>query len=170
VEPEALLALGRVTGAHGIRGLVKMSFYSGAAPQGIGPGSVVRLRSPAGEITHHTALEIAAHGGQFLLRLERVLDRGGAEALVGAELVVARGDLPELEEGSFYWSDLIGMEVLTGDGRRLGELVDILETGSNDVYRVRGRRGEVLVPALASVVRRVDLQARRMWVDLPEGL
>jgi 16S rRNA processing protein RimM len=48
--------------------------------------------------------------------------------------------------------------------------VEILETGSNDVYRVRGRQGEVLVPALASVVRRVDLIAGRMWVDLPEGL
>jgi 16S rRNA processing protein RimM len=102
--------------------------------------------------------------------LAQVGDRDAAQALLGAEMVVPRGELPDPGPDTYYWADLIGLTVLTEDGGCLGELVEILETGSNDVYRVRGRQGEVLVPALASVVRRVDLIAGRMWVDLPEGL
>jgi len=170
VDADALLVLGKVSGAHGIRGLVRMFFFSGAPPSNIAAGSTIRLRSARGETTRHTVVEMTAHRGQFLLQLDRVADRRGAEAMVGAELVLARGELPEPEEGSYYWTDLIGLAVSTLEGQPLGELVEILETGSNDVYRVRSGNREVLVPALASVVRRVDLNAGRMWVDLPEGL
>jgi 16S rRNA processing protein RimM len=102
--------------------------------------------------------------------LEGVTDRSAAEALTGAEVVVARGRLPQPEADSFYWTDLIGLTVATMDGKPLGNLVRILETGANDVYVVRQGKRETLVPALAAVVRRVDLEQRRMWVELPEGL
>ncbi len=170
MDADTLLALGRVIGAHGIHGAIKVAFYSGAAPEGTGPGSVVCLRLNEVRTARYTVREMLARTGHFLVRLDQIADRSGAEALVGAEMVVPRGALPEPEEGSYYWADLIGLTVVTTDGRILGELVEILETGSNDVYRVCGEAGEVLVPALALVVRRVDLQAGRMWVDLPEGL
>jgi len=170
VDADRLVALGRVTGVHGIRGAVKMRFYSGSAPAVLAPGAPVRLRLSNGQIAVFTASEIAAQGGRYRLRLAQIEDRDGAQALVGAEMVVARRELPELEAGTYYWADLLGLSVYAQDGACLGRLVEILETGGNDVYRVQGEQREVLVPALASVVRRVDLTAERMWVDLPEGL
>jgi 16S rRNA processing protein RimM len=170
VDADALLVLGKVIGAHGVRGLVKMMFFSGSAPRCLVPEADIRLRRAKGETAVYKVLEVTSHRGHFLVRLDRVDDRDTAEALIGAEMMVARSDLPDPGEDNFYWSDLIGMEVLTGEGRRLGELVGIIETGSNDVFRVRSGRREVMVPALASVVRRIDLQGGRMWVDLPEGL
>jgi 16S rRNA processing protein RimM len=170
VDADALVALGRVTGVHGIRGAVKLRFYSGDLPVNLAHGNAVRLRRENGEITRFTVTEITGRGDLARLHLARVGDRNAAEALVGAELVVARRELPDPEPDTYYWADLIGLTVLTEDGGCLGQLVEILETGSNDVYRVSGRKREVLVPALASVVRRIDLNTGRMWVDLPEGL
>lgn len=170
MDAHRLVALGRVTGVHGIRGAVKLRFYSGNAPAALVPGAAVGLRLADGAVAEFTAAEIAAQGGHFRLRLAQIEDRDAAEALVGAEMVVARSELPEPEADAYYWTDLIGLTVYAEDGACLGRLVEILETGANDVYRVRGGAREVLVPALASVVRRVDLAAGQMWVELPEGL
>jgi 16S rRNA processing protein RimM len=78
--------------------------------------------------------------------------------------------LPELEPGTYYWADLIGMDVYGGDGVRIGRLESIFRTGSNDVYVVTDAGRELLVPVIASVVTAVDLPARRIDVNLPEGL
>lgn len=170
MDADRLVALGRVTGIHGIRGAVKMRFYSGDAPAALAPGAAVRLRLPDGQVTVLTATEIAVQGRHLRLRLAQIENRDGAQALVGAEMVVARGELPEPEADAYYWADLIGLTVYGQDGACLGRLVEILQTGANDVYRVQGEQREVLVPALSSVVRRVDLAAGQMWVELPEGL
>jgi 16S rRNA processing protein RimM len=170
VDTDALVALGRVVGVHGIHGVVKMWFYSGNAPAGLRERSALRFRLDGGEMALFTASEISTQGRHCLLRLEQVDDRDAAQALVGAEMVVTRSELPDPEPDAYYWADLIGLTVFTEDGGCLGRLVEIVETGSNDVYRVRGEQREVLVPALVSVVRRVDLESGRMWVDLPEGL
>ena len=90
--------------------------------------------------------------------------------LVGREIYADRAALPELPSDEFYWSDLLGLQVVTADGEGLGELVDIIETGSNDVYVVKKNGREVLVPALEDVVMSVDLAGGRMTVSLPEGL
>ncbi|MCI0903504.1 MAG: 16S rRNA processing protein RimM, partial [Chloroflexi bacterium] len=70
----------------------------------------------------------------------------------------------------YFHYQLIGLKVRTVAGEELGELAEILETGSNDVYVVRGVAGEILVPALSPVVREIDIDAGLMVVDLPEGL
>ena len=79
-----------------------------------------------------------------------------------------------MEEGTYYWADLMGLSVYSMAGDYMGELTAILRTGSNDVYvakRMDGKKElEVLIPALASVVREIDLDRRVMKVDLPEGL
>ena len=164
-----MVPLGKVVGAHGIRGLVKIFFYSGQAPD-LGPNPSIELRRSDGETSCFKVLELTAHQHQFIATLAGVDDRNAAEGLAGAEVVVSRGWLPQPEADSFYWADLIGLAVTTMDGAPLGNLIRIIETGANDVYVVRRGRVETLVPALASVVRRVDLEQRRMWVDLPEGL
>jgi len=75
-----------------------------------------------------------------------------------------------LPEGEYFHFQLLGIKVLTEEGEELGRISDILETGSNDVYVVTGPTGEVLVPALADVIVKVDLDQGIMEVSLPDGL
>ena len=86
------------------------------------------------------------------------------------ELFIPQSELPELDEDTYYWVDLIGMKVYTTTDQFLGRIESILETGSNDVYVVKKHETEVLIPALESVVLEIDLEHNRMQVDLPEGL
>ena len=114
------------------------------------------------------------HSKTILLSLEGIRNRGQAEELIGAELFIEKAALEALEEGSYYWVDLMGLAVYSLEEEYLGELSSIVQTGSNDVYVVKRMDGtteiEVLVPALASVVKEIDLDKRVMRVDLPEGL
>lgn len=77
---------------------------------------------------------------------------------------------PQLPEGEYFHYQLIGLRVITSEGEELGEISEIIETGSNDVYVVSGEKGELLVPAIAQVVRNVDLANQVMVVSLLEGM
>ncbi|MGB2939789.1 MAG: ribosome maturation factor RimM [Candidatus Dormiibacterota bacterium] len=103
----------------------------------------------------------------LLLRLAGVADRDAAEALRGEYLEVDSADVAELPEGSYYHWQLVGLEVETTDGRKLGRLVDVQPYPANDVYVVKDGGAEVLVPAIREVVREVDLDRGRMIVELP---
>ena len=126
--------------------------------------------SADGEETLYEVERAKAQGRSVLLSLKGVTQRSQAEALAGWEVFIDKTTLPELEEGTYYWSDLIGLAVYAVDGRFLGRLESIFQTGSNDVYVVKHAGRELLLPALASVVKTVDLEARRMQVKVPEGL
>jgi len=77
--------------------------------------------------------------------------------------------LPNLPEGQYYHHQLIGLQIVTEQGSRLGKLVEILETGSNDVYVISGEEGqEILLPALEGVILAVDLEKKEMRVQPPE--
>ena len=86
----------------------------------------------------------------------------------GWEVRINRSEVPPLKEGWYYF-ELEGMQVYEGD-LLLGTLSQVLETGANDVYLVKGTKGEICVPALKSVVLNVDVAGRRMDVKLPPGL
>ena len=96
-----------------------------------------------------------------ILYFEAVESREAAESLVGRYL---EAPAHELEQGSYFWGDLIGLKVEASDGSELGELVEIFRAGGNEVYRIVGADGERLVPALRSVVQRIDLEAGLMVV------
>jgi len=163
------LCLGRIVGVHGIRGGLKLLSYA-ESEEVFAAGRRVRLRDAQGAEEVFTLREVRPRKGGLLLHLEEVTGRTAAERLVGRDLLMDRAELPPLPEGTHYWEDLIGLSVFEADGRLLGRLEAILPTGSNDVYVVRDGRCEILVPALARVIREVDLAAGRMVVILPEGL
>jgi 16S rRNA processing protein RimM len=157
--------VGRVLGAWGIRGDVRVEPHTDA-PDRFSSGSRLYLDGAA-----TTVVSSRPHKGGLLVRLERVDDRNAAEALKGAALAVPRTDVDPLPEGSYYHFEILGLGVWTEEGEALGEVREILATGSNDVYVVRGPAGkERLVPALTNVVVGVDIERKRMVVRLPEGL
>lgn len=91
-----------------------------------------------------------------------------AEKYRGWEVRIDRSEVPPLQEGWYYF-ELEGMQVYEGEVL-LGTLAQVLETGANDVYLVKGTKGEICIPALKSVVQHVDVSGRRMDVILPPGL
>lgn len=167
MDETALLTLGKVTRVHGLKGYVSIVSYAESNTI-YKPGLPLYMDSGSGlepfEIT------AASPHRKGMLILFRGMDVDGAQKLVGRDLKVRREDLPEPEEGAYYWEDLVGMEVVDERRGSLGFIDSILPTGSNDVYVVKGGLREVLVPALASVVISVDIDNRRMRIDLPEGL
>ena len=89
--------------------------------------------------------------------------------VVGSELKVPYESVPILEEGTFYHEDLVGMKVFD-EGNYLGEITNIIETGSNDVYVVTYDNSEILIPSIKSVIKHVDILKQTMFVNLPKGL
>lgn len=110
------------------------------------------------------------HQGYALLKLGQYETRGDVEALRGAWLMVPGEEALPLEEGEHYHYQLEGLEVYTDQDVYLGRLAEILETGANEVFVVKGPRGEVLLPNIAEVVQEVDVAEGRMIVHLLEGL
>lgn len=111
------------------------------------------------------------HRTGFLLYVHGCGDRESAEAFRDHELQVRLEDTAPLPAGVYYHWQILGLQVLTEEGRPLGEVVEILETGANDVYVVRDAQGgETLLPAISSVILRVDEPAGRLLVRPLPGL
>ncbi len=161
--------IGRIVGAHGTGGVCKIISYAESLAV-FESGNPLFVETDDNRLKTLDVLWVKPHSKGALMALNGVSDRDGAEKLRGAALFVDKRRLPALETESYYWFELIGMEVFTQDGLFLGRLESILPTGSNDVYVVRQADRETLVPALATVVRRIDTDRRRMEVALPEGL
>ena len=139
----------------------------GETLEGLGAGEEVSARLPDGSIERLITVEIRTQRKSVLFLSREVRTAAEAQRLVGAEICVPESRLPALAADEFYWHQLIGLEVMSVDGRRLGTIRQIIDAGSNDVYVVQDGREEILIPALAEVVREVNLGRRLMVVDLP---
>jgi 16S rRNA processing protein RimM len=109
------------------------------------------------------------HGHQ-VLKLRGVDSISAVEGMVGTELAVPEGDLPPLEEGSFYTFQLKGCHVVAADGGMLGTVTDVLDSGGTPILKVDGGDGEILIPFAQSFLRKMDLAQRRIEMSLPDGL
>ncbi|MDP9244219.1 MAG: ribosome maturation factor RimM [Chloroflexota bacterium] len=128
-------------------------------PERLSPGAEVYLE---GDAEPCRIAEANWSGRVPTVRLEGVNTREAAAALVGRYLELPARELPE---GSYYWHQLQGLQVVDTAGVELGELVEVFRAGENEVYRVVGDHSEVLLPALRSVVHEIDLATGRMVVD-----
>lgn len=162
------LAVGQVVGAHGIRGEVKITVMTDF-PARYRAGAKLYL----GTELDCAPTEIQAarpHKGMMLVKLSTVPDRNMAETLQGQYLLIPADQAMPLAEHEHYAHDLIGLAVETATGEALGTLTEVIFTGANDVYVISGPAGEVLLPALRSVILQVDVAAGKMTVAVPEGL
>lgn len=105
------------------------------------------------------------HGKSVILRLEGHDDRDQAAALIGTEIGADRSELPEPQEGHYYWSDLTGLTVVHRDGTELGKVKEVLETGAHDVMVVQGEEERLVPFVMDEVVLDVDLEQKVINVD-----
>jgi 16S rRNA processing protein RimM len=171
VVPPGYLAVGQIVGAHGLYGELKVEAYSDF-PDRFAPGAMLFLGEDL-EKVHVTS--VRPHKSNLLVRLEEVGDRNEAEDVRGLWLYVPEAEAAALEEGQYWIHDIIGLQVVTIDGVQIGKITDVMATGANDVYVVhpapavnQGR--DVLLPAIADVIERVDLEQGVMVIRLLEGL
>ena len=168
MDSERCLQMGKVVGVHGIKGWLKVqSFAESAEP--FRAGRRVGVRHSGAGMATYMVRDVRPHKNLLRLALESVETRDAAEALVGAELLIDRAELPEPEEDHWYWCDLIGLSVYEAEVY-IGRVQTIFATGSNDVLVVARGDSERLIPAIESVVRRIDLGNKLIQVELPEGL
>jgi len=109
-------------------------------------------------------------GRMPVVKLEGCDSIAAAEGVVGRLLGIPLAECRSLPPGRFYAFELVGCEVLTPEGARLGRIDDVWESPAHDLWVVRGAGREVLVPAVSAIVESVDLAARRVVVRPPEGL
>jgi 16S rRNA processing protein RimM len=147
-----------VAAVKGLAGVLKIESLTDF-PERLSPGTEVYLDGDSEPVR---IAEVNWAGRVPSLRLDGVSTREAAAALVGRYLELPARELPE---GSYYWHQLEGLRVVDVAGAEVGELVEVFRAGENEVYRVVGAGSEVLVPALRSVVREIDLVAGRMVID-----
>jgi len=161
---EKRLLVGRIVGLFGIDGWVKIESYTDPR-QRIFKYRPWLLRHARRESEVDGATG-RAQGKGLVARLPDVIDRDAAAALVGAEIWVARSQLPKAKRGEYYWIDLEGLAVVTIDGVALGTVSHLFATGANDVLVVRDGERERMIPfVLEQYVKEVDLQSGRIVVD-----
>jgi len=171
---QRLITIGRIAGAQGIKGWLKIHSYTK-------PREAI-LAYKRWELTTATGQRSAElvdgrrQGKKIVALLAGCEDRDAAEAMVGQDIAVARGDLPAIEDGEYYWADLEGLAVVATTGEQMGQVAYLIETGANDVLVVTRQpegaessengKKEILIPFVTGeIVKAVDHAAGTITVD-----
>lgn len=149
--------MARVLGAKGLAGSIRIEALTDH-PERLAEGESIWIED---EATPRSILEAGWGGRVPFIRLEGISDREAAERLVGRYLEAPVNPLPR---DTYYWHQLIGLTAVDEAGSELGQVVEVFRAGENEVYRIEGPGGELLIPALREVVRSIDLPASRMVV------
>jgi 16S rRNA processing protein RimM len=162
--PPEFLIVGRILAPRGIKGEIKAQVVTDF-PDRFTPGKLVYLDGHPLQI--ETCRPLKDH---LLVKLATIDTRQDAERLRGRDLCIPRAEIRPLPEGEYYAFQLIGLVVVTSEGKYVGRISDIMSTACNDVYIVEGECGEVLIPAIEDVVRSIDLEGGKVVIKAIEGL
>jgi len=154
--------VGHIIGAQGVKGWIKV--FSDTSPR-----ENILSYSPwqieMGDRLQTVEISGRLQGKNVLAKLAGVEDREQAIELAGTKIYILAGQLPKLDEGEYYWSDLIGLEVESLQAEPLGIIETMMETGANDVMVIQGDRERLIPFVMNDVVRNVDLANKRVIVD-----
>lgn len=173
-EQNNRIVMGKLGSTYGIRGWLKVFSYTDNA-ESIFDYTPWYLNQK-GKWVEYKVESWKRHGQGYVCKLAGLDVREDAQLMTNFEIAIDPASLPELSEDEFYWRELFGMQVFTTKGYNLGEVTDLLETGSNDVLVIKANlkdafgQKERLVPYLEEqVIKKVDREARRIEVDWDPG-
>jgi 16S rRNA processing protein RimM len=178
--PEDAIEVGRVIGAWGVKGWIKVQPYADD-PQALFSSKRWFLKPPEGPAPippggwpdHLRVSQAKEHGDGVVAGIHDLDDRNAAEALRGARIFIARSSFPTAGEGEYYWVDLVGLAVFNRQDEALGTVTGLLDTGAHSVLRVQpdtpGPEGnpqaERLIPFVGAYIDSVDIPGRRIVAD-----
>lgn len=169
VNKKDLSPIGRVARLHGVRGKVKVDYFGDDTAQ-FHLYREVFIEGERGRLHPYEVLDVTAQPPRLIVQFRDIETPLQAQALVGREIFVRKESLGDLPDGQYYWFEIVGMEVETEEGRRLGTVKEIFPTGANDVYVVQGKKREILLPAVKGVIQSIDREKKVMKVTRMEGL
>lgn len=159
--------MGKVVGSHGVKGWLKIHPFTEKI-ETLGEYSNWLISSDEKHWDDFKVEKTIVKNNVFLVKLDTINDRNESDVLKKYMVGVRRDKLPKLKANSFYWSDLIGLNVENKEGVKFGVVDTMMETGSNDVLVVKGN-DEILIPYLPDVILSVDLKTKRVLVDWDEN-
>lgn len=160
-----LITIGKVGAPHGVRGEVRI------IPLTDFPNRFEKLKNVIIDDLKSLTISNVRYHNQFIIaKFDNFDTKESAASLNGKLLKVERKDVPPLAPGEYYSFDIIGLNVQNENGTDLGKIVEILKTGSNDVYIVEQNKNRLLIPALKSVVLKIDIEQGFMLVKLQEEM
>lgn len=164
--------VGKIVNTHGIRGEVRVLARTDFPEERFAEGAKLGVFKPDAKkpmmvkVTSHRR-----HKNFDLLTFEGYTNINDVLELKNAELRVAEHELEELEENEYYYHEIIGCTVATDEGREIGVITEILETGANDVWVVKPQTGkEQYIPYIEDVIKEIDIDEKRVIIELMEGL
>jgi 16S rRNA processing protein RimM len=168
-EWDEMALVGRIARAHGNRGQVIVDPETDFPEERFKRGAVLHVRE--GEKTDSLTIEdVRFHRGRPIIGLAGIETMDAAEALAGRELRVSVETLQSLPAGAFYHHDLIDCSVVTSDGEAIGRVMSVEGNAAGSRLVVQGRAGEILIPLAEGICIEVDVAARKIVVEPPEGL
>jgi len=165
-----LFAFGEIVKTRGLNGCLKVLCYVETKKDSFSKLKSVYIEKNSGQKDPFALKKIDASGNILFIELEEIKDVESAKALVGCKVFLPKDIMEKLPEGEYYWHDIIGLDVYSEEGEYIGIIESVFPTGSNDVYVCRGEKREILLPAIADIIRKIDINRRVMTVKLLEGL
>ena len=158
------IEIGKIVNTHGLKGHIKVE------PWCDGIETFEYLSRVFIKNTGYKIESVKVQKNLFLLKLEGINSVEEAETLKNTVLYAQEDEMPPLPEGVYYIKDIIGLDVYDGE-KYIGEIIDWIETGANNVYVIKRNEGkDVLIPAIDSVIKHVDIENNKMSVNMLEGL
>jgi 16S rRNA processing protein RimM len=164
-----LLAIGEIVKTRGLRGCMKVVSFVDTKDISA-ELEFVYIQNNSGQKKLYNLRKIDISRKFLFIELDAIDNVDLAKTFVGCKIVIPRNMLKELPPGEYYWRDIIGLDVYTEEGKLLGRIESVFPTGSNDVYVCKGGPREILLPAIADVIKSIDIDRRVMNVKLMEGL
>ena len=164
------LEIGQIVNTFGIKGMVKVKPFTQDAKKRFDNLKKVYIQNKNTRKEYEIE-EVKYHKEMVLIKFKSIENPEDANLLRNNYLVVDRDEEEPLEEGTYYIVDMIGLEVYTDEGEKLGILDDVFNSGSSDIYVVKNELGkQILLPAIEDVIKNIDMEQRKMIVHLVPGL
>ena len=168
VTDSSYVAIGKISKAQGLDGEVKIIAFSGKPDEFASYQKIFLVRGK--ERRACTIEKCRSHGKFAIVKLREVTGRDESEALIGADVLVMKSQMPALASDEFYWHEMVGLTVLTDQGRELGKVTSLIATGGHDVLVVTGREQEYLIPVAQEIIVRQDTAAGILVIAPMAGL
>jgi 16S rRNA processing protein RimM len=164
-----LVPVGRITKPHGLKGELKFVPFL-VDDEILTCLNQIYLETSRGSPTQWQVESLRGSGAKLILKLKGCNSIEDAKDLAGQTLSAPREEFAKLPEGEYYRFDILGLDVFDEDGLGYGKVTDVIVTGSNDVYAVSDGKKEMLLPMIDEVIKKIDLEERKLIFHIIEGL